>query len=86
MGSFGFGCAINAETKMTKTESRTANSTYPKVAVQCLNQALYNAMTRIAEYIEGYSLAEFKKDYKTVDVVIRNVEIIGEALKKFPQK
>lgn len=45
---------------------------------------LLNAMTRIAEYIEGYSFDEFKKDYKTVDAVIRNFEIIGEASKNIP--
>ena len=45
---------------------------------------LLNAMTRIAEYIEGYSFAEFKKDYKTVDAVIRNFEVIGEASKNIP--
>jgi uncharacterized protein with HEPN domain len=47
-------------------------------------QDLFHAMTRIAEYIEGYSFAEFKRDYKTVDAVIRNFEIIGEASKKLP--
>jgi len=41
-------------------------------------------MTRIAEYIEGYTFDKFKKDYKTVDAVIRNFEIIGEASKKLP--
>jgi len=39
------------------------------------------AMNRIAEYIEGMSFMDFKKDYKTVDAVIRNFEIIGEAAK-----
>ena len=39
------------------------------------------AMSRIAEYIEGYDFKQFKKDYKTVDAVIRNFEIIGEASK-----
>jgi len=42
------------------------------------------AMKRIAEYIEGLSFVRFKKDYKTVDAVIRNFEIIGEAAKKIP--
>ena len=41
-------------------------------------------MTRIAEYLEGYDFDQFKKDYKTVDAVIRNFEIIGEAAKKLP--
>jgi uncharacterized protein with HEPN domain len=39
------------------------------------------AMNRIAEYIEGMSFIDFKRDYKTVDAVIRNFEIIGEASK-----
>ena len=47
---------------------------------------LLQAMTRITEYIEGYSFSEFKKDYKTVDAVIRNFEIIGEASQKLPEE
>jgi uncharacterized protein with HEPN domain len=47
-------------------------------------QDLLVAMTRIAEYLEGYNFDQFKKDYKTVDAVIRNFEIIGEAAKKLP--
>ena len=44
------------------------------------------AMTRIAEYIHGYTFSEFKRDYKTVDAVIRNFEIIGEASRKLPDE
>lgn len=40
------------------------------------------AMNRIAEYIEGLDFGRFKKDNKTVDAVIRNFEIIGEAAKR----
>ena len=47
-------------------------------------QDLLVAMTRIAEYLEGYTFDQFKKDYKTVDAVIRNFEIIGEAAKNLP--
>ena len=47
-------------------------------------QDLLVAMTRISEYIEGYTFDRFKKDYKTVDAVIRNFEIIGEAAKNLP--
>lgn len=39
-------------------------------------------MERIQEYISGLEFTEFKKDYKTVDAVIRNFEVIGEASKK----
>ena len=42
---------------------------------------LLTAMYRIAEYIEGQSFDQFKQDYKTVDAVVRNFEIIGEASK-----
>ena len=42
------------------------------------------AINRIGEYIEGLSFIDFKRDYKTVDAVIRNFEIIGEAAKNLP--
>ncbi len=45
---------------------------------------IQTAMDRIAEYIKGYTLPEFKRDYKTVDAVIRNFEVIGEAAKNLP--
>jgi len=45
---------------------------------------IQTAMSRIAEYIKDYSFPEFKKDYKTVDAVIRNFEVIGEASKNLP--
>ena len=39
------------------------------------------AMDRIQEYITGLDFRNFKWDHKTVDAVIRNFEIIGEASK-----
>lgn len=39
------------------------------------------AMDRINEYISGLDFVHFKRDYKTVDAVIRNFEVIGEASK-----
>ncbi len=47
-------------------------------------QDMILSMTRIAEYINGYSFDHFKNDYKTVDAVIRNLEVIGEAANKIP--
>ena len=44
------------------------------------------AMGRIAENNEGYDFDQFKKDYKTIDAVIRNFEIIGEASKEMDDK
>jgi len=49
-------------------------------------EGLLLAMDRIAEYIEGLSFADFQKDYKTADAVIRNFEIIGEAARNIPQE
>jgi uncharacterized protein with HEPN domain len=43
------------------------------------------AMERIAEYIHGLNLDQFEQDYKTVDAVIRNFEVIGEASKNLPK-
>lgn len=37
----------------------------------------------IQEYTEGYDLKGFLQDRKTQDAVIRNLEIIGQALKDF---
>lgn len=42
------------------------------------------SMQRVQEYILGLDLQHFKFDYKTVDAVIRNFEIIGEASKNLP--
>lgn len=41
-------------------------------------------MQRVQEYIAGLDFQHFKWDYKTVDAVIRNFEIIGEASKNLP--
>jgi len=42
------------------------------------------SMQRVKEYIGELSFQDFKWDYKTVDAVIRNFEIIGEASKNLP--
>lgn len=42
------------------------------------------SMERVKEYIVGLDFQHFKRDYKTVDAVIRNFEIIGEAIKNLP--
>ena len=42
------------------------------------------ASIRIKEYIKSLSFEEFLKDLKTQDAVVRNFEIIGEAVKFIP--
>jgi uncharacterized protein with HEPN domain len=44
------------------------------------------SMQRVQEYIHGLDFQSFKWDYKTVDAVIRNFEIIGEASKNLPKQ
>jgi uncharacterized protein with HEPN domain len=45
---------------------------------------IQTAINRISEYISGMDFIDFKRDYKTVDAVIRNFEILGEAANKLP--
>lgn len=41
---------------------------------------------KILDYTEGLSFEQFSSDGKTIDAVIRNFEIIGEAANRLPQK
>ena len=50
-----------------------------------LLQDMRESMQKIARYIAGMDLAGFLADEKTVDAVVRNVEIIGEASKQVPE-
>jgi len=47
---------------------------------------ILEAIKNIQEYTRGLSFEEFTKDRKTVDAVIRNFEILGEAAKHIPQR
>jgi len=49
-------------------------------------QDIQIAMSRIAEYIEHSDFIKFKQDYKTVDAVIRNFEVLGEASKNLSEE
>ena len=41
---------------------------------------------KIEEYVGNMALEDFTKDQKTVDAVVRNLEIIGEASKHIPDE
>jgi uncharacterized protein with HEPN domain len=47
---------------------------------------IIEAIEKIESYTEGYSYAEFLKDMKTRDAVVRNLEIIGEAAAQIPRE
>ena len=46
---------------------------------------ILEAIERIEEYTAGYSKEDFFRDRKTIDAVIRNLEIIGEACGQVPE-
>jgi hypothetical protein len=48
-------------------------------------QDILEAATWIDEYVRGISFEQFRADRKTVDAVVRNLEIIGEAAKNIPE-
>ena len=43
------------------------------------------SISRIQEYTQGLSLDALKKDTKTLDAVVRNLEVIGEAARSIPE-
>jgi len=47
---------------------------------------IVTAIERIFEYTQDYNYDAFMNDYKTIDAVIRNFEIIGEAAKNIPDE
>jgi uncharacterized protein with HEPN domain len=42
------------------------------------------AIEKIENYVKGLTFKEFSEDSKTVDAIVRNFEIIGEATKRIP--
>lgn len=47
---------------------------------------ILDAINQINEYVAGYDKESFSKDRKTIDAVIRNLEIIGEAAGHLPEE
>ncbi len=45
---------------------------------------IHDCATRIVDYVGAMGREEFFRDSKTVDAVMRNLAIIGEASKKIP--
>ena len=49
-------------------------------------QDIIEAISRIDDFIMGISIDTFRSDLKTQHAVIRNIEIIGEAVKRLPDE
>ncbi len=47
---------------------------------------ILEAVEKIRSYTAGLTLEGLKKDSKTMDAVVRNLEVIGEAAKKVPEE
>jgi len=45
---------------------------------------ILGAIAKIRRYVDGLSREEFAADEKTVDAVVRNLEVIGEAARAVP--
>jgi uncharacterized protein with HEPN domain len=47
---------------------------------------ILDSSARIQEYTDGLSYEQFQADKKTIDAVLRNLEIIGEAVRFVPEE
>jgi uncharacterized protein with HEPN domain len=56
-----------------------------KREVQNSLEDMLEAARRILLYTENIAFAEFQKDFKTQDAVLRNLEVLGEAAKNIPE-
>jgi uncharacterized protein with HEPN domain len=46
---------------------------------------ILDSINDIEEFIRNMSFEEFKKDKKTINVVVRSIEVMGEATKNIPK-
>ena len=56
----------------------------PKRDVGLLIEDILSAIDKISRFIKDVEFKQFVLDEKTVDAVVRNLEIIGEAGRQFP--
>lgn len=57
----------------------------PKRDADLLLEDILCAIARIERYMEGLDRERFLVDEKTIDAVVRNLEIIGEAVRRLPE-
>ena len=46
---------------------------------------IFGAINRIQAYVQGITRTEFETDQMRFDAIIRNLEVIGEAVKQVPE-
>jgi uncharacterized protein with HEPN domain len=47
---------------------------------------MVEAIRRVREYTDGLTRESFLRDQKTIDAVVRNLEVLGEAAKHVPEE
>jgi len=47
-------------------------------------QDILDSIRDIESFVKGVRFEEFKKDRKTINAVVRSIEVIGEASKRIP--
>ena len=57
-----------------------------KRPIHLLLNDVRQSIDRIEQYIKNLSFDTFSDDYKSVDAVVRNLEIIGEVAKRLPDE
>jgi len=58
----------------------------PKHNPQVYLDDIQEAIEKIIQYTKGMSFDDFMNDSKTVDAVVRNIAIIGEAVVNLPEE
>ena len=58
----------------------------PSRTTELLLEDIIHASDKILMYTRGMSYYDFSADDKTVDAVVRNIEIISEAANKIPEQ
>ncbi|MBA3650418.1 MAG: DUF86 domain-containing protein [Chthoniobacterales bacterium] len=58
----------------------------PKRDADLLLEDIRSSLERIERYTSGMDRSQFLADEKTIDAVVRNLEIIGEAVRWLPEK
>jgi uncharacterized protein with HEPN domain len=52
--------------------------------IDLLLSDMLDAIDRVPQYIAGMSFDAFSNDQKSIDAVVRNLEIVGEAANRLP--
>ena len=58
----------------------------PKRDADLLLEDIRSSLERIERYTSGVDRSQFLADEKTIDAVVRNLEIIGEAVRWLPEE